>query len=77
MTMEPTGAGRGIPSARRPGMWEVNNRWLYDFPACMGNILKQQRVQALLFGKFLLLGDHDCAMPRHRHCLQKRLLLPL
>ena len=39
MTMAPTGAGRGISSARRPGMWKVNDRWPYGFPTCMGGIL--------------------------------------
>ena len=30
--MAPTGAGCGISSTHRLGMWEVNNLWLYGFP---------------------------------------------
>ena len=45
MTMTPTGAGCIISSVRRPGMWEVNDRWLYGFPTCMGGILLERTVQ--------------------------------
>ena len=63
MTMAPTRAGRGISSARRASMWEVNNRWLYGFPTCMDGIPEQQRVCALFLISFwaLLEGDHACA----------------
>ena len=39
LTMAPTGACRVILSASHPGMWEVNDRWSYGFPTCMGGIL--------------------------------------
>ena len=45
MTMAPTGAGRVISSARHPGMWEVNDRWSYGFPTCMGGILLGRTVR--------------------------------
>ena len=45
MTMAPTSAGRVISSARCPGMWEVNDRWSYGFPTCMGGILLGRTVR--------------------------------
>ena len=34
-----TRARRGISILCRPCIWEVNDRWSYGFPACMGGIL--------------------------------------